>query len=75
MRPLAIVLAVLGALALIAAILYFALPSHALPFFLPGKRLHVNGHDNRRGIAGAVAAVVLLVIAYIVAKRDQPAAT
>ena len=75
MRPLAIVIAVLGALALIAAILYFALPAHSLPFFLPGKVAHINGHRNRRGIAAAVAAVVLFVVAYIVAKRDQPATT
>lgn len=74
MRPLAIVIAVLGALALIAAILYFALPAHSLPAFLPGKVAHVNGHRNRRGIAAALVGVALFVVAYVVAKRDQASA-
>ena len=72
MRPLAVALAVLGVLAAIAAILYFALPAHALPAFLPGRVAHINGHRNRRGIAAAVVAIVLLLLAYLVAKRERP---
>lgn len=74
MRPLAILLAVLGVLALVAAILYFALPAHSLPSFLPGHVAHVNGHRNRRGIAAAVVAFILLVLAWMVARRETLAA-
>ena len=71
MRPIAIALAVLGVLAAIAAILYFALPAHSLPMILPGRVAHISGHRNRRGAAALVVAIVLFVLAWMVAKRDQ----
>lgn len=71
MRTLAIVLGVLGVLAAIAAILYFALPAHDLPGFLPGHVAHVTGHRNRRGIAAAVVAVVLFLVAWMVDQRAR----
>jgi hypothetical protein len=62
MRILAAVLFVLGAIALIVAVLYFALPAHSLPSFLPGRVAHINGHRNRRGIGALVVAILLLAI-------------
>lgn len=70
MRPIAIAIAVLGVLAAVAAILYFALPAHSLPSLLPGRVAHINGHRNRRGAAAAVVAVVLFGLAWMVAKHD-----
>jgi hypothetical protein len=59
MKIVAAILFVLGALALIAAIMYFALPAHSLPGFLPGHVAKVTGHRNRRGFAALVLAIVL----------------
>ena len=73
MRPIAIALVVLGVLATIAAVLYFALPAHSLPAFLPGRVANVDGHRNRRGIAGLVAAAVFFGLAWMVARRDDTA--
>ncbi|HVB06041.1 MAG TPA: hypothetical protein VNF07_07360 [Acidimicrobiales bacterium] len=72
LRIAAAVLFVLGAIAIIVAILYFALPAHSLPSFLPGRVAHINGHRNRRGIAAVVVAIVLLAVggwAYSNARR------
>ena len=73
MRPLAVVIAVFGVLAAIAAILYFALPAHSLPALLPGRVAHITGHRYRRGAGAAVVAVVLFVLAWVVAKHDASA--
>ena len=73
MRPIAVVIAVFGVLAAIAAILYFALPAHSLPALLPGRVAHITGHRNRRGAGAAVVAVVLFVLAWVVAKHDASA--
>jgi len=62
LRIVAAVLFGLGVLALICAILYFALPAHSLPAFLPGKVAHINGHRNRRGIAAIVVAILLIAV-------------
>jgi drug/metabolite transporter (DMT)-like permease len=65
MRWLAAVIGVLGLLAVIGGILYFATPAHSLPSFL-GPLPRVNAHRKRRGEAAIAIAVVLWVIAGIV---------
>jgi hypothetical protein len=62
LRIAAAVLFVLGVLALICAILYFALPAHSLPGFLPGHVAKITGHRNRRGIAALVVAILLIAV-------------
>lgn len=62
MKIIAAVLFVLGALALICAILYFALPAHSLPGFLPGHVAKITGHRNRRGIAALVVAILFFAV-------------
>ena len=64
-----IVLAILGVLALVAAILYYSLPAHSLPSFLGPIHLGHPGakvHRKRRGEAALVGGIILLVIAAIV---------
>jgi hypothetical protein len=58
MRIVAAVLFVLGAIALVVSILYFALPAHSLPSFLPGRVAGITGHRNRRGAGSLVLAVL-----------------
>jgi len=65
MKWLAAVLAVLGVLALVGAIMYFTIPAHSLPSFL-GPLQRVKAHRKRRGEAAIALAVVLWVIAGIV---------
>jgi hypothetical protein len=74
-RLLTIVLVVLGALSLIAAILYFALPAHSLPSFLPGRVAHINGHRNRHGIGALVLAAIFFAVAWMAAHRSTTPAS
>jgi uncharacterized membrane protein len=56
------ILAVLGIIALIYAIIYLAVPIHQLPGFVPGKSA-TTGHYHKRAFISAVIGVVLLAIA------------
>jgi uncharacterized membrane protein HdeD (DUF308 family) len=57
--PLLIVVGILG---LIAGIIYLAVPAHALPSFYPGHLAGSNTHHDKRGTAGTLAGVILLVV-------------
>jgi uncharacterized membrane protein len=63
-----IILAIIGVLAAIVAVEYFAVPIHSLPSFMPGHK-NVNGHYHKRGAVAAVIAVVALAGAAVVALR------
>lgn len=66
-RLLALLLAILGVLGIVAAIIYFAEPAHSLPSVLPG---HITGstvHRTNRGIAALVIGLVLLAAAGVTA--------
>jgi hypothetical protein len=73
MKWLAAVLGVLGLLALIVAIIYFAVPAHSLPSFLGTLHIRTQAHRKRRGEAAIAAAVVLWVVAGIVFAVDRRA--
>ncbi len=73
LKWLSAVLAVLGLLALVAAIMYFTSPAHSLPSFL-GPLERVNAHRKRRGEGAIAIAVVLWVVAGIVFYIDRRAA-
>jgi len=70
-RFLVIVLVVLGVLAVVAGVIYFAEPAKSLPAFFPGHAVHLKGRRTTRGLAGIIAGVVLLVIAVIVARTGR----
>lgn len=73
MRALAaLILVVLGVLAIIVAVLYFTQPAHALPTFIPGHLAHAAGKHTKRGVAAAVVGVILLIAGAAVAfVRDR----
>ena len=73
LKWLSAVLAFLGLLALVAAIMYFTIPAHSLPSFL-GPIERVNAHRKRRGEGAIALAVVLWVVAGIVFYIDRRAA-
>lgn len=62
MRGIAVVVGIIGILALAAGIVYFTVPAHSLPSFM-GTIAHSNAHRSRRGIAAVIVGVVLLVVA------------
>ena len=74
-RLIAVVLGILGLLAIVAAILYFAEPAKSLPSVLPGHVSGLTAHRNKRGAAALVIGVVLLAAAGYasVANRQRPA--
>jgi hypothetical protein len=67
-RILAISAAVIGVLAVVAAVIYFAEPAHSLPSFFPG---HVSAssseaahHHAKHGIAALVVALACFAFAW-----------
>jgi hypothetical protein len=60
-----IVLIVLGALAIVVGIIYFAEPARALPAFLPGHLARVAARHTRRGLAAIIIGLVLLIAALL----------
>lgn len=64
---LAVVLAVIGVLALIAGIIYLSTPIDSLPSFMPGASKTLHGYHNSRGLAGVIFAIILFVVAAILA--------
>lgn len=67
MTPLArfamILLIVVGLLAIVMGVVYFAEPARSLPGFIPGHVARVAGRHTRRGLAAIVIGLVLLLAA------------
>lgn len=64
------ILAVVGVLALVVAVIYLTVPIHSLPSFIPSKH-PVNGHYHKRAAAAGVIGIVLLAIAAVVGLRNR----
>ena len=75
LKALAAILALVGVLALIAGIMYLALPSHSLPSFFPGFYKHSKVHAKKHGYAALALGVVLLVAAVAVPATARRART
>jgi uncharacterized membrane protein YphA (DoxX/SURF4 family) len=69
-RLLAVLLVVLGILAIIAGVIYLVEPIHALPSFFPGHALHGQGYHRIRGYIAIAVGVILLILAGI-ARRSR----
>jgi hypothetical protein len=63
---------VLAGLAFILAVIYFAIPTHSLPSFIPGHVAHVAGHRTRHGIGALVLAALFFAVG-VWAFRTPPA--
>jgi uncharacterized membrane protein HdeD (DUF308 family) len=61
-----IVLAVLGVLAILAGIIYIALPAKSIPHFFPDYTAHSHFHANKHGAVAIVFGVILIVIAVLI---------
>jgi uncharacterized membrane protein HdeD (DUF308 family) len=66
-----IIIVVIGVLAVIAGVVYLALPADKLPSFFPGHSAASTLHHSKRGIAGIVLGVVLLIVGAAVASRAR----
>ena len=68
-RPLVIVLAVIGVVALVVGVLWF---TGAAPSFLNvGSHVKGHGHHLFRGLAGVVVGIAALLGAWSVSKRSR----
>jgi uncharacterized membrane protein len=65
------IIAIVGVLALVVAVIYFTESIHSLPSFIPGKHAGVNGHYHKRGAIAAVIGIVLLAVAAVVGFRTS----
>ena len=57
----AIVVIVVGVLAIVVGVIYLTQPAHALPSFFPGHLAHVRAKHIRRGETGIGMGVVLMI--------------
>jgi hypothetical protein len=60
-RPLTVVLAIIGLICIVVAIIYFTVPAKSLPGFIPGHAAKSHLHHDRRGIAALVVGVLFLI--------------
>jgi NADH:ubiquinone oxidoreductase subunit 5 (subunit L)/multisubunit Na+/H+ antiporter MnhA subunit len=72
-RLVAVVLVVLGILAVVVGIVYLIEPIHSLPSFFPGAAAHGRGHHHIRGYIAIAVGVVLLIIAAVAGRSRRRA--
>jgi NADH:ubiquinone oxidoreductase subunit 5 (subunit L)/multisubunit Na+/H+ antiporter MnhA subunit len=72
-RLLAVVLVVLGILAVVVGIIYLIEPIHSLPSFFPGYARHLRGHHHIRGYIAIVVGIILLILGVIAGRSRRRA--
>jgi NADH:ubiquinone oxidoreductase subunit 5 (subunit L)/multisubunit Na+/H+ antiporter MnhA subunit len=72
-RLVAVVLVVLGILAVVVGIIYLVEPIHSLPSFFPGHAAHGHGHHHIRGYIAIAAGIILLIIAAVAGRSRRRA--
>jgi len=75
-RLLALLLAVIGVILLVVAVIYFVDSAHSLPSFIPGHiaKSTATAHRWKRGVAAAVVGVIVLILAVLAARPRRPPA-
>jgi hypothetical protein len=71
-KAVVVILVIIGLLAVIAGIIYVALPAHSLPHFFPAHSSSIK-HGTKHGIAALVIGVVIVIAAVVilVSGRDR----
>jgi hypothetical protein len=59
----------LGAILIIVAVIYFAMPADSLPSFMPGHEAGLARPRMKHGIAAGVAGVVLCAVGWFMGRR------
>ncbi len=70
-RLAAVIIAVIGILAVIAGIVYMLVPAESLPSFFPGHIVGAHAKHSTRGAAALVFGVVLVGIGVAVGYRRR----
>ena len=71
-QPLTVVLAVLGVVILLVAIVYFTKSANDLPSFFPGHQAGVTRHHTKHGLALVALAVVTWIGAWFTTATPAP---
>jgi amino acid permease len=66
-KVLVVIIALVGVLAIITGVIYYVEPVRHLPSFFPGHTNHGNVHRHKRGAAGILFGVLLLVVSGVIA--------
>jgi hypothetical protein len=70
-KGIAVVLAILGVLAIIVAIIYMTVAAKSLPGFLPGHIAGSSGHHPLRAGTALIVGLILLALAWWVGRRGK----
>jgi hypothetical protein len=62
-KIIALILGIVGALAIAAAIVYYTVPAHSLPSILGTLHIHTKAKRVKRGEAALIIGIVIWVIA------------
>jgi hypothetical protein len=71
-RIIGVTLLVIGALAIIAGIVYLTVPAHSLPSFM-GQVSKANVHRSKRGWAGLIVGICLAAVGGFLVARSRRA--
>ncbi len=72
-RVVALIVAIIGLLALVVGLIYLNVSAESLPSFFPGHLVGVRAKHGNRGGAGIALGIVLLVIGgYFLRQRRSP---
>ena len=72
-RLVAVVLVILGILAIVVGVIYLIEPIHSLPSFFPGHAAHGTGHHHIRGYIAIAAGIVLIILAAVAGRSRRRA--
>jgi uncharacterized membrane protein HdeD (DUF308 family) len=70
-RLVALVVLIIGVLALIVGLMYLLIPAESLPGFLPGHLAGVHAKHSSRGAAGLGLGVVLILAGVAIGYRRR----
>jgi H+/Cl- antiporter ClcA len=71
-RPITVLLFLVGVLFIVGGIVYFTETAHDLPAFFPGHDVHSTTHHTKHGLTFIILAILALVAAWFTTAPDRP---
>jgi len=66
-----LIVLIVGVVAIIAGVIYLAVPAGSLPSFIPGHLAGVTAKHGNRGVAGVLLGIVLVAMAGVLGRRNR----